>query len=213
MTEESDKQIDVDLLRRIARNASKRVTRSNPNITEDVEAELLLWAWEHRDAIKNYIIPGLPLRERENKLFVTLVRRGAKIVREVITENQTAGDYFFTSKAAEYLVKPDDGGIPHVSIPSQWKAMSRQRVIELLPFIHLQDSDVPRDYRLQVSVVRDAVATCTQAQQDVIRRLGRGMSYEEIAEDLGISAHSASKRFQRARLEERCDIPQWYSLS
>lgn len=205
MTDYSPEQYDIDLLRRMARNAAKSITANRAHqYRDDIEGELLLWAWEHRSKLSAYLLPGRSTGERENKLFITLIRQAAKILNGIFVRNGTEilMDEIFEDGSG--LSK--GAHMPTMNLPSDYRSMTSSEIIELLPLIHLDDTQVPREELERVALVRNAVQSCTPSQQAVIRRLARGLSYRQISDELGISAGAARKRFARAEkdLHRRC---------
>lgn len=203
-----DADIDIEMIIKVARSAANKVAQSSSELQRDLEQDLLLHVLERRDLFDRYILIASELSEaeRQNKLFVALVRWGSKKINVEINHfRQTRSTVTIEELESKFDTDRMEEGFPQHQHP--YVAMTEEQIIGVLPFILLEDMDVPADHAEEVSIVRSVVASCTPAQREVLYRLARGMNYEEIGEELGIHPHTAAKRYQRARLHERCDRP------
>jgi DNA-directed RNA polymerase specialized sigma24 family protein len=204
--------INFNLVTRIARNAAVKVTKtSGATTTADLQQDLLVYVLEKQKMFDRYINVDSPLslRERENKLYVSLLRQASKILNDYIKVSRSEVVGLFED-GYNYDIEDYSAQASHLSaIPYHhpWEQMTDEQVLGLLPFVLLPDEEIPVEVLEKVGILRGAVASCTQPQVAVISRLAQGMDLKEIAEDLGISVNTINKRLSRAKLKERCEVP------
>jgi hypothetical protein len=206
------------MVMRIAKNAAYKVSAIYPDGRDDLEQELILHVLDKYEMFRRYVSPRstMPLKKRENSLYVSLVRYGHKHLNismdtykhELgpiwIDTNLERGTYTHTEGSDSF---EDASYLYRLPYNHPYESMDEETILSLLPFIALQDTDIPDEDIEGVAIVRSAVFSCTPEQQDVLVRIAAGMNFHEIAEDLGKTESAVKKRYQRAALTQRCDRP------
>lgn len=210
------KDFDIDLLLRVAKQATRRLSKDWSTTSEDLEQDLLLHVYERSHWFEAYLGADstMPLKERENKLFTALMRHGHEhLRRETEIAKQERGPLAPETLEAlfEKLINKDgrgrvQGQLDRLPMSHNYRRMSNEEILKILPLILHLDQDIEPDLLEKVATVRNAVYACSKAQQEVIFLMIQGKEAKEIGEELGITTSAVRKRYSKARLHDKCDL-------